>query len=173
MTPRFLRAIAYTMQFEGGTSNVAGDAGGLTRFGISQRAYPDEDIRALTLERALALYYRDYWQRLKLETLSPWTVAVEVFDFGVNAGPHRAAQLLQQALNELGAVPALAIDGDIGELTRAALARFVVRYSAAHLLAYLAGLAFVHYRELALRDASQAKFLAGWARRAHAIPAEV
>ncbi|MBI5843910.1 MAG: hypothetical protein HZB23_04475 [Deltaproteobacteria bacterium] len=48
------------MAHEGGYVNDPADPGGETRFGISRRAYPNEDIKALTRERAAEIYYRDY-----------------------------------------------------------------------------------------------------------------
>jgi lysozyme family protein len=46
---------------EGGYVNHPGDPGGETKFGISKRAYPALDIKALTLGQAKAIYRRDYW----------------------------------------------------------------------------------------------------------------
>ena len=48
---------------EGGYVNDARDPGGETKYGISKRAYPDEDIAGLTLERAKQIYRRDCWAR--------------------------------------------------------------------------------------------------------------
>jgi lysozyme family protein len=45
----------------GNYSNHPYDRGGETKYGISSRWYPDEDIQNLTRERANAILYRDYW----------------------------------------------------------------------------------------------------------------
>lgn len=46
------------------TTGVAGQGSNNgTKFGISAMAYPGEDIRNMTIERAKDLYKRDYWGR--------------------------------------------------------------------------------------------------------------
>ena len=37
------------------------DPGGETNMGISRRSYPHEDIKNLTREQAIQIYYYDYW----------------------------------------------------------------------------------------------------------------
>lgn len=56
----FERALAFCLKWEGGDkiTDDPRDPGGLTKFGISQRAYPNEDIRKLTRGRAAFLYRR-------------------------------------------------------------------------------------------------------------------
>lgn len=88
----FDAAFATIVGVEGGYVNDPNDPGGETNFGISKRAYPDEDIRALTLERAKELYRRDYWDRLNCEAL-PWDRALLIFDAAVNQGQSYAGKL--------------------------------------------------------------------------------
>jgi len=57
----FERALAFVLAKEGGYVNDPSDPGGETNYGISKRAYPDLDIKALTLEDAKAIYWTDYW----------------------------------------------------------------------------------------------------------------
>ena len=54
----FDEAFKLLIGHEGGHVNDARDPGGETKFGISKRVYPFEDIRNLTIERARAIYYR-------------------------------------------------------------------------------------------------------------------
>jgi lysozyme family protein len=82
---------------EGGLVNDPRDPGGLTKFGISQRSYPDLDIRALTRDDARAIYFRDFWQRVNADRL-PDGVAFQLFDFAVNSGPETAVRYLQRAV---------------------------------------------------------------------------
>jgi len=112
MTP-FDRALAFVLAHEGGDVDDPHDPGGRTRFGISQRAYPREDIGALTRERAAELYRRDYWTPLHCDDLA-WPVALALFDTAVNCGVQRAIRLAQRAVG----VPE---DGLYGPQTRAAL----------------------------------------------------
>ena len=48
----FAQAFEMVIGHEGGLVDNHADPGGLTKYGISQRSYPGEDIRNLTLERA-------------------------------------------------------------------------------------------------------------------------
>ena len=53
---------------EGGYVNSPHDRGGETKYGISKNAYPHEDIRGLTIDRAMQLYRRDYWDRANVDS---------------------------------------------------------------------------------------------------------
>lgn len=102
----FDKAFAQVIGLEGGYSNDPQDPGGETNYGISQRAYPNENIADLTLERAKFLYKRDYWDKVKGDDL-PEQLGSFMFDAAVNQGVETAIKLLQKALN-------LAQDGIIG-----------------------------------------------------------
>lgn len=81
----FETAIAYVLRYEGSLSDDKRDPGGLTKFGISQRAYPDLDIAGLTLNEAKQIYLRDYWWPVRAHEL-PETLRLVVFDCAVNQG---------------------------------------------------------------------------------------
>ena len=121
---------------EGGYVNDGRDAGGETNFGISKRSYPNEDIRGMTLARAKAIYYRDFWMPARCDTL-PEGIRFDVFDMAVNSGTSAAIRVVQRAA---GALP----DGVIGPQTLAAIAamepaRLGARFSGAR-LAFMAEL---------------------------------
>lgn len=82
--------------FEGDYVNHPSDPGGETKFGISKRAYPDLNIRDLTLEDAKTIYKRDYWDKLRLDEL-PDNIRYPLFDTAVNSGIGTAVKLLQRA----------------------------------------------------------------------------
>lgn len=128
------RAWAFLMQAEGGGALVT-DAGGLTKYGISQRAYPDEDIRNMTEWRAQVLFRRDYWEACQCDQLPP-ALAVAVVDAAFNQGVSAAITLLQHALK----VP---VDGVMGPVTIAAAQRqgrkAVNEFLARRLMRYAAG----------------------------------
>jgi len=73
------------------------DPGGATKFGISQRAYPSEDIRNLTRERAAELYERDYWRKVRGDSV-PFCLGFLLFDTAVNCGVNRSIKFLQGAV---------------------------------------------------------------------------
>jgi lysozyme family protein len=111
----FDEAFVIVVGVEGGFVDNPADPGGATRWGISQRSYPAEDIRNLTLERAKELYRADYWLKVGADKLPP-PLALLVFDSAVNNGPGRASRFLQQAAG-------VAQDGLIGPATLAAVVK--------------------------------------------------
>lgn len=99
------------LDHEGGYWNDP--VGGPTKWGISQRSYPDLYIPGLTVEAAVKIYRRDYIHRLRAEHY-PHGVGFQLFDFGVHSGPKTAIIKLQQII---GVKP----DGWVGPITLAAL----------------------------------------------------
>lgn len=93
----FLTVFDRIIKTEGGYINDPRDPGGETKFGISKKQYPDLDIQNLTREQAKAIYYNDYW--MKLRYLKHIAVHYQVFDAYVSHGPHLAIQFLQRAVN--------------------------------------------------------------------------
>jgi len=85
---------------EGGISNHPDDPGGLTKYGISKRAYPNEDIAAMTLDHAKAIYHRDYWGPAGCDAL-PDGARYAHFDMAVNSGVKAAIKALQAAVGEV------------------------------------------------------------------------
>lgn len=121
----FDKAIVFVLSHEGGYSNDQNDPGGETNFGISKRAYPDEDIRGMTRERAIQLYRRDYWDACKCDELPP-QLALMTFDIAVNQGPSVARQLLQEAV-------VVRVDGVLGTATLQAAAKQDMKQSLSRL----------------------------------------
>lgn len=107
-------AIDFVLRMEGGAiaEHDPYDRGGLTKFGISQRAYPTMDIANITVDQAKEIYRRDYWQVCSCDDLPPG-FAFAVFDTAVNMGVGTAKRMLQEALD-------VTVDGKIGPLTIAA-----------------------------------------------------
>ena len=116
MEDNWSRSIDFTLKMEGGSTaeNDPNDPGGLTKYGISKRAYPNLDIENLTLEEAKAIYRRDYWEACWCDKM-PADFAVAVFDCAVNQGVGRSIRILQSALN-------VDADGILGPTTMKALA---------------------------------------------------
>lgn len=105
----FHRAFDMLIESEGGYSGDPADPGGETIFGISKRAYPQEDIQFLTLERAKEIYRRDYWDTIRADEL-PYPINILIFDAAVNQGKKAAVRMLQEALK-------ITADGVIGKQT--------------------------------------------------------
>jgi lysozyme family protein len=98
---------------EGGYVNDPRDPGGETKFGISKRSYPDEDIAGMTLNRAKDIYRRDFWEVARLDVM-PEDVRFAVFDLAVNSGVVPAITMLQRAVG-------VNDDGILGPRTLAAV----------------------------------------------------
>ena len=116
---RFERCDGLVIALEGGAkyTNNPKDRGGPTKFGVTLRALADrrggpvtaEDVQALTLAEASAIYRAVYWASVRGDQL-PAGVDLIVFDAAVNCGRGRAVTFLQAALR----VPA---DGVFGPQT--------------------------------------------------------
>ena len=152
MTPAhdFDRACTLILELEGGAkfTDDPDDPGGATKYGISQRAYPDLHIASLTEAQARALYLSDYWMAAGCDSM-PWPLSLYVFDCAVNQGVGRAVRWLQIVL-------ALKVDGVVGPQTRNA-ARQSVKADADEFMA----LREQHYRGLP----TFAKYGRGWLNR--------
>jgi len=153
----FDKAIGTVLEHEGGYTFDPNDPGGETKYGISRKAYPSLDIKALTLDQAKAIYKRDYWIYSRIQDQD---VATKVFDLAVNLGPPAAHRLLQTALLALGET--VAVDGVFGPQTLAA----ANRVDPERLLREIRAQAAVYYAQTVLITPSEQKFLLGWMRRA-------
>ena len=134
---------------EGGYVNDRRDNGRETKFGISKRAHPTEDIPNMTIERARLIYHRDYWGPAGCDTL-PAAARLQVFDMAVNSGVKASIRTVQRAVGET-------VDGVFGSRTLMAIqsmptSRFIARFNGAR-LAYMADLT------------DWPAFSRGWARR--------
>ena len=116
---------------EGGYVNDPRDPGGETKYGISRRSYPGEDIAGMTLERAKVIYLRDCWGPAGCDAV-PDGIKFDLFDMAVNSGVKQAVKTLQRACGETA-------DGVLGPRTLAAVqvmpsARLVARFNGSRLL---------------------------------------
>lgn len=160
---------------EGGYSNHPADRGGETCFGITaavarQHGY-DGPMRSLPETTARDIYRRLYWLRPHFDLVGEIApvIAAELFDTGVNMGPPVAARFLQRALNALnrGAsdYPDVAVDGQLGPSTTAALAAFLKRRGTVGervLLKAIEALQGERYMALAESRPADEAFLYGW-----------
>lgn len=90
-----LTIVMQIIEREGGLVDHKSDPGGLTKYGISQRAYPHLDIRNLTRSEAVHIYLRDYLMKYRLHELSNAQNAEIVCDWLVNGA---SVKLIQKAV---------------------------------------------------------------------------
>jgi len=95
----FDQAFEKLIGHEGGYTEGIGDPGGETRFGISKRAYPGEDIQGMTLDRAKSIYRKDYWGPACCDVV-PDGIKFDLFDMAVNSGVRAAVKTVQRAVGE-------------------------------------------------------------------------
>jgi len=115
MPSAFERAIERVLGHEGGYVNDPTDPGGETKWGISKRAFPQYNIRAITRDDAIGIYKEHYWERAKCDKL-PEAISFQLLDAAVNHGIGTAIRFLQRAIG-------VADDGVIGPVSLAAVGR--------------------------------------------------
>ena len=127
-----------------------GDLNG-TKYGISAAAYPNLDIKNLTVQQASTLYYNREWKEINGDQLFP-AFALLVFDAAVNNGPGVAGVLFQEMLG-------VNQDGIIGPLTIKAMNDTVHRDVLWNCMTYLR-LRLRYYESL-----NNERFIDGWTNR--------
>lgn len=154
----FAKAVEAVFALEGGLVHHPADRGGVTKYGISQRAHPHLNIAALTAADARELY-RAYWLPL-FDRITEQVKANKVFDLCVNLGPTGGVTLLQRALRAENTT--VDVDGQFGAQTLMAVNLMPVR----PFLRTVRSRQVLHYVDLVLNDVTQRAFLDGWIRRA-------
>ncbi|MBY3038961.1 glycoside hydrolase family 108 protein [Rhizobium laguerreae] len=127
----FPACLAITFAYEGGLSMDRADPGNWTggavgkgtlkgtKYGVSAAAFPNLDIRNLTLKDVEPIYKAKYWDKVGGDEL-PAGFDLAVWDYGVNSGPARA-------LRDAQAVTGAPVDGKLGPTTIAKAAKAGVR----------------------------------------------
>ena len=152
----FQDIIVEVLEHEGGYVNDPDDLGGETNFGITKRWYPDLDIKNLTKQEAINIYYTDYWVPSKAGDLSS-EIQSTYFDMCVNMGQTNAVLTLQEAINSVK-MTKIAEDGIIGKETIGNAHRIKKRR--------LQAFRCLYYSKVVLGNPTQYKFYYGWYKRA-------
>lgn len=168
-SPEFANAVKITLEKEGVFANDKADAGGETKYGISQRfldgiKYPKK-ARDITKDEAVELYYVHFWKRCNGDNIHPG-IALMLFDYGVNSGVGTACKTLQRVINFEPSTKDIDVDGAIGNETIKALNKIIKKPSgyAAIVQAYssVRGGFFISIIE---KRPGQGVFFRGWLRR--------
>ncbi len=148
---------------EGGYNHDPFDRGGETKYGISQRTYPDLNIKNLTLEGAKDIYRRDYWDALRLDQVESDTISHEMFDTAVNMGVGTAAECAQKAANLLSP-GSLKVDCIFGPKSVAVINQIATR-SVYALFKMMNGYQFMEYVDIIENRPKQVHWIKGWMKR--------
>lgn len=162
------KCLPITLAHEGGMSMLKSDPGNWTggkvgkgvlkgtKYGVAASAYPDLDIKNLTIPDVMPIYERNYWDKVCGDNL-PYGVDLTVFDYGVNSGPSRSIRDLQAVLK-------VSPDAKFGRGTMSAVlmadGKMVIQGVCARRMSFLRGLAIWK------------TFKNGWTRRVADIEAK-
>jgi lysozyme family protein len=193
-TSRFAVVGPHVLGIEGGYSNNMADKGGETNHGVSLRFLKLEgkidlnqdgfadfdldfdgdidgaDIRALTAQQSLNLFFHCFWDRYDLANL-PKPIDAAIFDQAVNGGATAAFKMLQSSLNRMALAPSdLTVDGIWGNQSKARVG-YAMRqaHGVETLLNNYRQAAEARYNAIARADSSQVVFLKGWVARARRL----
>lgn len=164
--PIFLDAVNRVLSHEGGYVCLPEDPGGETNFGISKRQYPELDIKKLTRDDAIEIYFRDYWKKFRFDRIRR-ELGPKVFDIAIDIGPEHSIKCLQRAVRAYGSN--MVEDGIIGDATVNTVNTCA---DPGALLAAFRSEAAGYYRTLAAlergkRPDGDREFLKGWLNRAY------
>ena len=145
------------LHHEGGYVNHPKDPGGETNLGVTKRVYQEhggtKDMKDLLVEDVAPIYKKGYWDRMKGDDL-PGGLDLCVFDFGVNAGPGRAAKFLQSMIGTT-------VDGGIGPNTLAKVEEYIRENGEHESVEKYQSMRQEYYEQLS----TFATFGKGWTRR--------
>ena len=157
MQANYDKCLETILHHEGGYVNHPKDPGGETNLGVTKRVYLEyggtKDMKDLTVEDVAPIYKKGYWDKMKGDDL-PNGLDLCVFDFGVNAGPGRAAKYLQTMIGTVA-------DGGIGPNTLAKLKEYVDEHGLAKSIDNYQEARQAYYEKLS----TFATFGRGWTRR--------
>ena len=157
MKSNYDKCLETILHHEGGYVNHPKDPGGETNLGVTKRVYLEhggtKDMKDLLVEDVAPIYKKGYWDKIKGDDL-PGGLDLCVFDFGVNAGPGRAAKFLQQMIGTT-------VDGGIGPNTLAKVEEYVRENGEHETVKKYQEMRQKYYEQLSTFDT----FGKGWTRR--------
>jgi lysozyme family protein len=181
----FERSIGIILKHEGGLVDHPNDPGGITNFGVSMKFVlaelqkdgdadgfidgdfdhdgdidPD-DIRKMTVQQAMGVYRRCWWDKFHYELFKDQDIATKVTDMSINMGNVRAHKLVQAAANKIWS-PSLLVDGVIGSRSFNVLNELHPGKLIAEICREQAGF----YNRLSDQKPQMKVFLKGWLKRA-------
>ena len=171
----FEKAFNKVVMIEGGYVDNPFDPGGKTKYGITEAvargAGYGGDIKNLPLETAKAIYEKEYWDKMMLDSIASlsFDVAYELFDTGVNVGIKNAVEWLQKSLNVLRRANSdkpyfiqLKVDGLVGVKTLKAFETIIIKRDVHYVLMLLNGFQIGYYASISTINTDFQEFIRGW-----------
>lgn len=177
--PNFNSAIKVVLHHEGLLSNDANDPGGITKYGISLRflraagidgnGYRSghvgpEDVRALDVNQATAIYRKYFWNKNNFNQIQSTLISTSLFDMSVLMGAYDAIELIQNALSDQ-TVNKVTVDGIMGAKTINA----INQVNSSRLNERFKMLCIEHFEFLIKKNKLLAPFLDGWKNRVNSL----
>ena len=157
MQKNYDKCLETILHHEGGYVNHPKDPGGETNLGVTKRVYEEwggtKNMKDLQVSDVAPIYKKNYWDKMKGDDL-PGGLDLCVFDFGVNAGPGRAAKYLQKMIGTV-------VDGAIGPNTLAKLDSYVKEHTIQETIEKYQSMRQEYYESLS----TFSTFGKGWTRR--------
>jgi|TARA_B100000424_G_C22706214_1_gene384788 lysozyme family protein len=157
MKVNYDKCLETILHHEGGYVNHPKDPGGETNLGVTKRVYQEhggtKDMKDLLVEDVAPIYKKGYWDKMKCDDI-PSGLDLCLFDFGVNAGPGRAAKFLQSMIGTT-------VDGGIGPNTLAKLEEYIRENGEHEAVNKYQEMRQKYYEQLSTFDT----FGKGWTRR--------
>jgi lysozyme family protein len=123
MQPDYQVAVKEVLESEGIFSNDKYDAGGKTKYGITEHVAiaNGKKVENLTIPEAIEIYKKQYWDLIHGDEIKCQGIALLLFDLAVNSGVGSAIMILQDSLNiqnKIGSEwPNMKVDGVLGPVT--------------------------------------------------------
>ena len=157
MKVNYDKCLETILHHEGGYVNHPKDPGGETNLGVTKKVYQEhggtKDMKDLLVEDVAPIYKKGYWDKMKCDDI-PSGLDLCLFDFGVNAGPGRAAKFLQSMIGTT-------VDGGIGPNTLAKLEEYIRENGEHEAVNKYQEMRQKYYEQLSTFDT----FGKGWTRR--------
>jgi lysozyme family protein len=176
MSPQFVAAFKYLLGDEGVKyTNDPKDSGGPTKYGITKKTFEafvkaevdDSRIENMTEDDAMAIYWADYWEPLKLSQVENDGIATALFDCALLYSPKATVLMAQRTLAGCGR--AVSADGLVGEKTL----HYLNDISPFLFMTVFRGLVVQKISTIIERNPGNEKFRAGWMARANRLLALV
>lgn len=161
----FTESVDNLLEEEKGYVDNKHDPGRKTKYGISQRSFPDLDIPNITKDDAKAIYYESFWKQYRIDQVAETSPGIGniLLDTAALFGPQRGVMMLQEALRQ-----GLTIDGIIGPNTLNAISKMDLSQQEQVISNVAARRLELHQMDIKKHPEKEI-FLTGWSKRAATV----